>query len=142
MRSIIAAWVFALAFLPASAVSGQVACPPAADSTVQPLVRIHAHARVGELRFTERPVASAAVVGCGFAEPIVVTIRENLPRPVEPGVTYRDVDVAIEIRTSVAVLCSPALQSLLRAQGAGAAGSRLAALCPANSPDTTRMRLP
>jgi hypothetical protein len=142
MRSIIAAWIFALAFLPASAVSGQVACPLAADSTARPHVRIHAHARIGELRFMQQPIASASVAGCGFAEPIVVTIRENLPRPVEPGVTYRDVDVAIEIRTNVVVLCSPALQSLLRGQGAGAAASRLAALCPATSPDTTRMRLP
>jgi hypothetical protein len=146
MRSIVAVWIFALAVLPASAASGQVACPSAADSvadsTGRPMIRIHAHARVGALRFTQRPAAAVDVAGCGIADPVVVTIRENLPRPVEPGVTYHDVDIAIEIRTGVRVLCAPELRSLLTAAAPGAAGARLAALCSASSPDTTRSRLP
>jgi hypothetical protein len=102
-----------------------------------PSVQILARARIGTLRFTSSPRAHAAVGGCGVAEPIDVTIRENLPAPVEPGTTYHDVDVAIEIRTSLRVLCSGALQSLLRADATGDGAGRLRRLCAA-SPEPAR----
>lgn len=104
--------------LPASAVAG--------DSGGAPDVLIRARATLRELRFESRPRTSVRTLGCAGIDGIVVTERVNLPDPVQPGVTYRDVRVGVEIRADFRITCLlPAL----------AADPALAGLCaPPPSP--------
>ncbi|HEX6037827.1 hypothetical protein, partial [Longimicrobium sp.] len=108
--------------LAAAPVAAQDACallpvaPAAADSLPDVLIRATATAR--EVRFNTQPRTSVRALGC--ADSVIVTERVNLPDPVEPGVTYRDVRVGIEIRADLRITCLlPAL----------AADPALAGLC-------------
>lgn len=89
------------------------------DSTQAPLVVIRATADVRELRFGSQPRTSVRTLGCAGLDSVIVTERVNLPEPVQPGVTYRDVRVGMEIRAHLDVVCLPAL----------AADPAFAALC-------------
>lgn len=106
------------AALPAGADSA-LAATLAADSTRAPDVVIRASVSARELRFGSRPRATVRTLGCLPLDTVIVTERVNLPDPVEPGVTYRDVRVGIEVRAHLSVLCLPAL----------AADPAFAALC-------------
>jgi hypothetical protein len=118
----------------ATPLSAQTTCPQTADSTNT--VVIHARARVAELQFATAPRAGIEVNGCA-TRPIEVTIRNNLPEPVQPNVVYRDVEVAIRIATNVRVLCSDVLRNALRDAQTGT----LARLCQSRQPpDTTAVR--
>ena len=114
---------------------GQVAgCPPGApaDSARPADVVIIASAQIDQLRFESAPQLRLSLLGC---DSVRVTERRNLPRPVQPGVTYRDVAVGIEIRSWLNVQCLP------RAAGAAAdpgLARALAALCSPAVPDTVR----
>ena len=120
-----------LLFLVSTPLAAQTPCPQSADSANT--VVIHARARVAELQFTAAPRAGVTVTGCA-AQPVEVTIRNNLPTPVQPNVVYRDVDIAIRIATNVRVLCSDVLRNALR--GAQAA-TPIARLCESRqTPDT------
>jgi hypothetical protein len=133
---------FLLPLVAAAPAAAQQPCASAVDSTAAPAVRIHARALVGELRFTSEPRADVAVGGCPAANAIDVIIRDNLPRPVQAGTTYRDVAIGIEIRTSLSVLCASALKSLL-SEASTPAAARMARLCGDTSPpDTTGQRSP
>ncbi len=73
-------------------------------------VVIRAGVSIRELRFETRPQAGAAVLGCPPGTPVVrVVERRNLPERVEPGVTYRDVYVAVEIVGRLEAECVAAL---------------------------------
>ena len=97
---------------------------PAAAGDSLPDVVIRATATAREVRFNTQPRTAVRTLGC--ADSLVVTERVNLPDPVEPGVTYRDVRVGVEIRADFRITCLlPAL----------AADPALAELCapPASS---------
>jgi hypothetical protein len=124
-----------LLLIAAKPLSAQTPCPQSADSA-NTLV-IHARARIGELQFTTAPRTGIAVSGC-TTKPIEITVRNNLPSPVQPGVLYRDVDVGIRIATSLRVLCSDVLRNAIRA---APSTSPLTRLCESRaSPDTTAVR--
>lgn len=108
----------ACAALPA-AVDSALAAAVAADSTRAPDVVIRATVSTRELRFASQPRAAVRTLGCLPLDTVIVTERVNLPDPVQPGVTYRDVRVGIEIRAHLDVQCLPAL----------AADPAFAALC-------------
>jgi hypothetical protein len=122
-------------FLPAEA-RGQCAPPATADSAAD--VRIFARVQASELRFNTRPRADVAALGCAPADTVRVLVRTNIPDPVVPGETYRNVEVAVEIVTRLSVLCSPALLDLLEVNDA----PRLATLCALNSPTGPNRRQP
>jgi hypothetical protein len=76
---------------------------PAAAGDSLPDVVIRATATAREVRFNNQPRTSVRTLGC--ADSLVVTERVNLPDPVEPGVTYRDVRVGVEIRADFRITC-------------------------------------
>jgi hypothetical protein len=91
-------------------------------------VRILASVTIAELRFDSRPRAAVRTTGCGGSSPVRVIERRNLPDRVEPGVTYRDVYVAVEILGRVEAACLSAL----------AADAALAGICGAAAEDSAR----
>jgi hypothetical protein len=121
----------ALACAPAAAQGGCASLPAgmdsalvsalAADGTRAPDVVIRATVSAREVRFASEPRATVRTPGCLPLDTVIVTERVNLPDPVQPGVTYRDVRVGIEIRAHLDVRCLPAL----------AADPALAAACGA-----------
>jgi hypothetical protein len=60
----------------------------------EPDVEIAANVRAAELRFECAPEASVRVHSDSPVSTEHVSERENLPDTVEPGVTYRDIEVA------------------------------------------------
>jgi hypothetical protein len=60
----------------------------------EPDVEVAATVRAEELRFECAPRVSVRVHADSPADPESVSERHNLPDQVEPGVTYRDVEVA------------------------------------------------
>ncbi|HYR06370.1 MAG TPA: hypothetical protein VEQ60_01300 [Longimicrobium sp.] len=70
---------------------------------------IIASASAREVRFESEPRATVRLNGCAALDTVIVTERTNLPDPVQPGVTYRDVRVGIEIRGWLSVECIAAL---------------------------------
>jgi hypothetical protein len=101
-------------------------------------VQLNARVRAGELRFARQPRASLDIASCDRTDTLRVVRRDNLPRPVQPGVSYRDVEVEIEIRARLQVLCSPALRQLIARQQA-ASSLNWNQLCSATT-DTSRIR--
>lgn len=130
MRRYVLTLVAAAAAHPLSA---QVTCPAAGDSASNAaapaeVVRLLAYAHIAQLRFSHTPSATAETSGCpGEAAGVRVVQRRNLPEPVQPGVTYGDVEVAVEIRGGLQVLCSPLLQRLLA--DASTSGTALVRMC-------------
>jgi hypothetical protein len=111
-RTVLLAATLALSAAPAAAQGGCALLPSAsaaADSGRAPTVLIRATATIRELRFETRPRTEVRTSGCAGLDSLVVTERVNLPDPVEPGVTYRDVRVGVEIRAHLDVVCLPAL---------------------------------
>lgn len=121
-RIVLAAGMLALVPVDARAQDECPALPAsaaAADSGRAPDVLIRASATAREVRFQSQPRTSVRTGGCAL-DGVVETERVNLPDPVEPGVTYRDVRVGVEIRADLQVACLlPAL----------AADPALAGLC-------------
>jgi hypothetical protein len=93
---------------PATA-AGECARLPEVAAPIRLLARVHA----AELRVAVQPLASISDVACPPHDTIRVLLRRNLPEPVEPGVTYRDVEIVFEFRTHLAVLCTPLLRRLI-----------------------------
>jgi len=58
-----------------------------------PDLEIGATVRADRLRFRDRPETDVEFTGQSVAETDSGSERENLPEEVEPGVTYRDVEV-------------------------------------------------
>jgi len=70
---------------------------------------IVASASIQELRFDREPNARLRVLGCGEREGLRVLERRNLPERVQPGVTYRDVYVSVQILGALNAACIAAL---------------------------------
>lgn len=124
-----------LVILPAEA-TGQCVTLPAADSAAD--VRIFARVQASELRFATQPRARVATLGCSPTDSVRVLVRTNIPETITPGVTYRDVEIAVEIVTRFSVVCSPTLLDLIDVN----ATPRLAALCAQNSTPGPHRRQP
>jgi hypothetical protein len=75
----------------------------------RPDLLIVASVSAREVRFETQPDAGVRLTGCAALDTVIVTERTNLPDPVQPGVTYRDVRVGIEIRGWLDVQCVAAL---------------------------------
>ncbi len=127
-RMALLAAISALAAAPAAAQAD--GCPSlplgsaTADSAGAATVVIRARADIRELRFETQPRTEIRTTGCAGLDSVVTTERVNLPDPVQPGVTYRDVRVGTEIRAHLDVACLPAL----------AADPSFAALCGSGAP--------
>jgi len=92
-----------------AAARAQAACADSARAdTAGALVLIRASVTADEVTFRNDPSASARVGGC--AGPAVrVLERRNLPERVEPGATYRNVFIAVEIVGRLEASCIAAL---------------------------------
>lgn len=107
-----------------SAGQGGQACPVLPGLSVAdtarggPALVIVAGARARELRFERSPRAEVRLLGREVGDTVRVVERRNLPEPVQPGTTYTDVAVAVEIADHLNVQC----------------------LLPARGADTTRAR--
>lgn len=132
-RMLVAA-MLALFAAPAAAQDACALLPVGAAADSLPDVVIRATATAREVRFNSRPRTSVRTLGC--ADTLIVTERVNLPDPVEPGVTYRDVRVGIEIRADFRVTC------LLPALAADPALAGLCAPAPSAAPTSASAPVP
>jgi hypothetical protein len=72
--------------------------PPVSDiSTDDVDLSITAHVTARELRFEEAPNVSVEFTGQPRGETVWEAERQNLPRPVRPGETYRDIGIRLRI---------------------------------------------
>jgi hypothetical protein len=105
-------------------------CPVAAapaDSTRAAAadVTILASVTIDELRFTTEPRGQVRVLGCGASDGLRVLERRNLPERVQPGVTYRDVRVSVQILGTLNAACIAALAGDTAAARGAAPGACL-----------------
>jgi hypothetical protein len=83
---------------PASAQQQPANCPAprslslSSDST-KPDIAIVARVQAAEVRFNSQPQTSLQLFGCPQVDTSRIVVRTNLPSPVQPGVTYRNVVV-------------------------------------------------
>jgi hypothetical protein len=66
------------------------------SSQESPTIVIYAAASAREVRFASQPRITVRLCGA-VTDSVHVIERRNLPDPVQPGVTYRDVYIAVEI---------------------------------------------
>lgn len=102
--------VLVLAACATAAAQEPALCPDSAATALAgaeraPDIVIRASARAREVRFESRPSVRATLPGCARLDTVRVLERRNLPDPVRPGVTYRDVFVAVEILGYLDVEC-------------------------------------
>lgn len=122
MRAIplITACAAAMLLLPGRAASqsspAASTCPAAAADSARPGgagaradVVILASVTIDELRFDREPHGRLRVAGCPEGEGLRVLERRNLPDRVQPGVTYRDVHVSVQILGALNAACIAAL---------------------------------
>src|SRR5687767_274279 len=78
----------------------------AQDSTSggRPAIVLRAEVSAREVRFAKQPVIRVMLVN-GAIDSIRVIERRNLPEPVVPGQTYRDVYIAVEILGHLNAAC-------------------------------------
>ena len=53
--------------------------------------------QAAELRFNSAPSTSLQITGCPQMDTSLVVVRSNLPTPVQPGVTYRNIVVDFKL---------------------------------------------
>lgn len=108
---ILAALVLLTGWMGAPAARAQEVGPcPTPGATVDtagraPDLVIRASARAAEVRFGSQPEIDVRLRGCAVLDTVRVLERRNLPDPVQPNVTYRDVFVAVEILGHLDVTC-------------------------------------
>ncbi|HEX8384597.1 MAG TPA: hypothetical protein VF576_00345, partial [Rubricoccaceae bacterium] len=91
-----------LAVLAAAPAAGQApSVPLGADSLAAPLL-LRIDGSVSARTVLHRTAPSVEVRFWGdVVDTLSVDLRENLPRPVTPGTTYRDVRVSFEVRSAL-----------------------------------------
>jgi hypothetical protein len=95
--------IFAAICCAASGLSAQEpVCPaarPAADSVKaqKPDIVIKGKVTAREVRFESQPEVSVQWRGCPGLDTTRVSVRTNLPKPVQPGVTYRNVELDFQV---------------------------------------------
>lgn len=103
--------------MPRVAAAQGVACPAdsltVADTAgVRPDVLFRATVRARTLRFDVAPDQQLRLLGCPSRDGLVMITRSNLPKPVQPGVTYVNPTISIEIRSYVKCTAAPVLRDL------------------------------
>ena len=88
-----------------AAAAGDSARADAAAADVVIVATVHAD----EVRFDRQPNARLRVAGCPEGAGLRVLERRNLPERVQPGVTYRDVQVTVRILGALNAACIAAL---------------------------------
>ena len=93
----------------ASAQQATGACPPPRSlsllpDSAKPDIAIVARVQAAELRFNAPPSTSLQITGCPQIDTSLVVMRTNLPKPVQPGVTYRNVIVDFRLNMKFAEL--------------------------------------
>jgi hypothetical protein len=97
---------------------------PADSSSGPPDLILRASATADQVRFDSQPQIEVRITGGATSDTVRVLERRNLPDPIQPGVTYRDVSVVVEIAAHLAIECSEVLRDAAGTPGAvGAAGS-------------------
>ena len=76
-----------------------------AEGTKRADVVLRASVRATSVRFATRPHALVLTAGCPGVDSVRVVERRNLPEPIVPGITYRDVYVVLEIFAHLTVSC-------------------------------------
>jgi hypothetical protein len=66
---------------------------------IKPAVLLRATVRAEFLRFEQQPSQRLDLLGCAARDRFIVTTRTNLPTPIQPGVTYSNAVISIEIRS-------------------------------------------
>ena len=66
---------------------------------LKPSVLLRATVRASSLRFEQQPKQQLTLRGCPARDRFIVTTRTNLPTPIQPGVTYSNAVISIEIRS-------------------------------------------
>lgn len=86
---------------------GPCPAPAAAADTVgrKPDLVLRASARADEVLSRGESRTDVRLAGCSVLDTVRVVERRNLPDPVRPGVTYRDVFVSVEILGHLDVEC-------------------------------------
>ena len=77
---------------------------PSAAPSDAPAVAIFANVHARELRFDDQPRVHVEVTGGVNGKPAAVvsrTDRQNLPDPVQPHVTYRDIGIQLTITSTL-----------------------------------------
>ena len=69
----------------------------ATTDSLKPDIAILARVHARELTFNSQPQMSLQIAGCPQVDTTLVVLRTNLPKPVQPGVTYRDVIVDFKL---------------------------------------------
>jgi hypothetical protein len=106
-----------------------------ADAPVAGDVVILASVSIDELRFNTQPRGRVRVLGCNGADGLRVLERRNLPDRVQPGVTYRDVQVSVRILGTLNAACIAALAGDTAAsRGAGPGACLTVGRPPAPAP--------
>ena len=118
-RTLVALLLTVVAGAAEAAAQERLLCPPVAaavDSAGRrPDIVIRASASADEVRFSSEPKIDVRLTGCSVLDTVRVVERRNLPRPVQPNVTYRNVHIAVEILGHLDAQC------LLAGIGGGAA---------------------
>lgn len=70
--------------------------PSRAAASDAPAIVLYVAASAREVRFARQPTIRVRLCGA-VADSVRVVERRNLPDPVQPGTTYRDVFIAVEI---------------------------------------------
>jgi hypothetical protein len=90
-----------------------------------------------ELRFESQPRVSVSFRGCPGLDSLVITRRENLPKPVQPGVTYNNILISGELRSYLISRCLSAAGTPAGQQDS----LRLRSFCgPPSTADSVRNR--
>lgn len=80
------------------------ATPCASPDTARSAIRLEASARAQSLRLDAPASARASVRSCAPGTGVRVQ-RENLPTPLQPGVTYRNAGVRVLITADPVLVC-------------------------------------
>lgn len=86
--------------------------------SANPTIVLRADVSAREVRFAKQPDIRITLVG-GDVDSVRVIERRNLPERIQPGVTYRDVFVAVEVIGKLHAQC---LAEAIRAARGGKAG--------------------
>jgi hypothetical protein len=84
--------------------SAAPALAQARDSSARAAIVIQAEVSAREVRFAKHPTIKVTLAH-GTVDSVRIIERHNLPDPVQPGVTYRDVRIAVEILGHVNAQC-------------------------------------
>jgi hypothetical protein len=106
--------------------------PSGAPVAAAPAIILRASASAREVRFAAQPRIRVRLCGA-VLDSVRILERRNLPDPVQPGVTYRDVFVAVEILGHLNAQC-------LADKITGGAGQRGSACASIQARDTSGAR--